>query len=134
MLGIVRSIYFSLFELKCTLITYILIAFENSRLDTGPSYSYLYICMCCFLEIIRDRKEDQDNDDDDEEDVLINVNIIENESAKERAELAKKKKPGYRAYNDDESVDDFGMVSQFFFQYKNNFLHFLFYSSIQINY
>lgn len=85
--------------------------------------------MCCFLEIIRDRKEDQDNDDDDEEDVLINVNIIENESAKERAELAKKKKPGYRAYNDDESVDDFGMVSQSFFNIK--IIFFIFYFIVQ---
>jgi len=61
----------------------------------------------CFLEILSDEK-----DENDEDDVLINVNIADNELAKQRADLAKKKTPGYRAYNDnDESPDQFGMVS-----------------------
>ncbi len=51
-----------------------------------------------------------EKDDDDEEDVLVNVNVTDNELAKQRAELAKKKTPGYRAYNDDETADQFGMV------------------------
>ena len=61
---------------------------------------------------LKDRKilQNDDNDDDDE-DVLMNVNIADNELAKERADLSKKKTPGYRAYNDeDESADQFGMV------------------------
>jgi len=63
---------------------------------------------------LRDEK-----DDDDEEDVLVNVNVTDNELAKQRAELAKKKTPGYRAYNDDETADQFGMVCfQYLFIYK----------------
>ncbi|CAF4855509.1 unnamed protein product, partial [Rotaria magnacalcarata] len=31
--------------------------------------------------------------------------------AKQRAELAKKKTPGYRAYDDSESADQFGMFN-----------------------
>lgn len=62
-------------------------------------------------KILRDEKDD----DDDDEDVLMNVNIADNELAKERADLSKKKTPGYRAYNDeDESADQFGMVCLFF--------------------
>jgi U4/U6.U5 tri-snRNP-associated protein 1 len=57
-------------------------------------------------KILRDEK-----DDDDEEDVLINVNIADNEVAKQRADLTKKKTPGYRAYKDDESADQFGMLN-----------------------
>ncbi len=60
-----------------------------------------------------------EKDDDDEEDVLVNVNVTDNELAKQRAELAKKKTPGYRAYNDDETADQFGMVCfQYLFIYK----------------
>ena len=59
----------------------------------------------CFVEILGDTDKD-----DEDEDVLINVNIADNEVAKERVELGKKKTPGYRAYNDDQSVDEFGMV------------------------
>lgn len=62
---------------------------------------------------LKDRKilrDEKDNDDD--EDVLMNVNIVDNELAKERADLSKKKTPGYRAYNDeDESADQFGMFN-----------------------
>ena len=58
-----------------------------------------------FIEILRDEK-----DNDDDEDVLINVNIADNELAKQRADLTKKKTPGYRAYDDNESADQFGMV------------------------
>jgi len=58
------------------------------------------------IEILRDEKDD----DDDEEDVLMNVNIADNELAKQRADLTQKKTPGYRAYNDDETADQFGMV------------------------
>lgn len=36
--------------------------------------------------------------------------MADNELAKERAEMSKKKTPGYRAYNDDDTVDEFGMV------------------------
>ncbi len=56
-----------------------------------------------FIEILRD-------DNDEAEDVLINVNIADNELAKQRADLGKKKRPGYRAYDDTESADQFGMV------------------------
>ena len=37
---------------------------------------------------------------------------MDNELAKQRADLAKKKTPGYRAYNDEdnETADEFGMV------------------------
>ncbi len=59
-----------------------------------------------FIEILRDEKDD----DDEDEDVLINVNIADNEVAKQRVDLAKKKTSRYRAYNDDESADQFGMV------------------------
>ncbi|CAF0787426.1 unnamed protein product [Rotaria sp. Silwood1] len=62
-------------------------------------------------KIINDKKDDEDDDNDNDEDVLINVNIADNETAKERAELAKKKTPGYRAYNEDETVDQFGMLN-----------------------
>ncbi|UJR33324.1 hypothetical protein I4U23_020774 [Adineta vaga] len=64
-------------------------------------------------KILSDKKEGDDNDDeDDEEDVLINVNFADNELAKQRAEFAKKKTPGYRAYNDDsETADEFGMYN-----------------------
>jgi hypothetical protein len=58
-----------------------------------------------FLEILADTDKD-----DEDEDVLINVNIADNEVAKERVDLGKKKTPGYRAYNDDQSADEFGMV------------------------
>ena len=57
------------------------------------------------IEILRDEK-----DDDEDEDVLINVNIADNEVAKQRADLTKKKTPGYRAYHDDATADEFGMV------------------------
>ena len=60
---------------------------------------------CFYIEILRD-----DKDDDEDEDVLINPNIADNERAKLRVESAKKKTPGYRAYDDDEGVDQFGMV------------------------
>ncbi|CAF2325116.1 unnamed protein product [Rotaria sp. Silwood2] len=62
-------------------------------------------------KIISNKKDDEDEDEDDDEDVLINVNIADNETAKERAELAKKKTPGYRAYNDEETADQFGMLN-----------------------
>ena len=69
----------------------------------------------CILEILSDKKEGDDDDEDDDEDVLINVNITDNERAKERVELAKKKTPGYRSYNDDDDTpDQFGMVSLIF--------------------
>jgi len=58
-------------------------------------------------KILRDAKDD----DDEEEDVLINVNIADNELAKKRADLTIKKTPGYRAYNDNETVDEFGMLN-----------------------
>ena len=61
------------------------------------------------LEILSNSGKDGDADDD-EEDVLINANIADNELAKERAELGKRKTPGYRAYDDDESAEQFGMV------------------------
>ena len=51
-----------------------------------------------------------DKDDDEDEDVLINVNIADNEVAKKRIDESKKKTSGYRAYNDDETADQFGMV------------------------
>jgi hypothetical protein len=38
------------------------------------------------------------------------VNIADNEVAKQRVDASKKKRPGYRAYNDDETADQFGMV------------------------
>ncbi|CAF4233255.1 unnamed protein product, partial [Rotaria magnacalcarata] len=66
--------------------------------------------------IIRERKPgevEEDEDDNDDDDVLININIADNELAKQRAELAKKKTPGYRAYDDSESADQFGMVCYF---------------------
>ncbi|CAF3360470.1 unnamed protein product [Rotaria socialis] len=65
-------------------------------------------------KIISDRKPgevEEDEDDNDDDDVLINVNIADNELAKQRAELAKKKTPGYRAYDDSESADQFGMFN-----------------------
>lgn len=67
---------------------------------------FFFITFFVLLEILRDEKDD----DDDDEDVLVNVNIADNEKSKERTELTKKKTPGYRAYNEDESVDQFGMV------------------------
>ncbi|CAF0844189.1 unnamed protein product [Rotaria sordida] len=62
-------------------------------------------------KILSDKKDDDDDDDDGDEDVLFNVNIADNETAKERAELAKKKTSGYRAYNDNETADQFGMLN-----------------------
>ncbi|CAF2062360.1 unnamed protein product [Rotaria magnacalcarata] len=66
-------------------------------------------------KIIRERKpgevEEDEDDNDDDDDVLININIADNELAKQRAELAKKKTPGYRAYDDSESADQFGMFN-----------------------
>ncbi|CAF0730011.1 unnamed protein product [Adineta ricciae] len=64
-------------------------------------------------KILSDKKAGEDDDEDDDEDVLINVNITDNERAKERVELAKKKTPGYRSYNDDDDTpDQFGMFNR----------------------
>ncbi|XP_062867763.1 U4/U6.U5 tri-snRNP-associated protein 1 [Trichomycterus rosablanca] len=41
----------------------------------------------------------------EEEDVLVNVNIVDQEKAEKNVEL-KKKKPDYKAYDEEESVDD----------------------------
>lgn len=74
----------------------------------------LFLFIYSLVEILRDK------DDDDDEDVLINVNIADNELAKDRADLSKKKTPGYRAYDEDESADQFGMVCiQNLFIYTN---------------
>ena len=64
------------------------------------------------VEILGEGKKsnNEDNDDDEDEDVLINVNIADNELAKKRVDLSKKKTPGYRAYDDTETADQFGMV------------------------
>lgn len=72
---------------------------------------YTYV-LFIFIEILRDKKDNDDDEDqdDEDEDVLINVNIADNEVAKERVELSKKKTPGYRAYHEEESADQFGMV------------------------
>ncbi|KAB5548783.1 hypothetical protein PHYPO_G00059570 [Pangasianodon hypophthalmus] len=42
---------------------------------------------------------------EEEEDVLVNVNIVDQEKAEKNVEL-KKKKPEYKPYNEEESVDD----------------------------
>ena len=73
-----------------------------------------------FLEIL------EENDDDADEDVLINVNMADNELAKERAELSKKKTPGYRGYADDDSVDEFGMVRNVKFRFCSSIFSFSF--------
>ena len=64
------------------------------------------------VEILGEGKKsnNEDNDDDEDEDVLINVNIADNELAKKRVDLSKKKTPGYRAYDDTETADQFGIV------------------------
>ncbi|CAF0871111.1 unnamed protein product [Adineta steineri] len=63
-------------------------------------------------KILSDKKDGDEDDDDEEEDVLINVNIADNEVAKQRADLAKKKTPGYRGYADeDDTPDQFGMFN-----------------------
>lgn len=79
---------------------------DKSKTTLLPS---TFFSLCLLAEILAEGKED----DDDEEDVLINVNLADNELAKERAELSKKKTPGYRAYADDETVDEFGTVRTF---------------------
>jgi U4/U6.U5 tri-snRNP-associated protein 1 len=63
---------------------------------------------------LKDRKilRDEKDDDDEDEDVLINVNIIDNEAAKQRVDSTKKKTHRYRAYDDDdENADQFGMFN-----------------------
>ncbi len=80
------------------------------------------------IEILRDEKDD----DDEDEDVLINVNIADNEVAKQRVDLAKKKTSRYRAYNDDESADQFGMVC--FQKFISSEIFSIFFSSIQTIY
>lgn len=45
----------------------------------------------------------------EEEDVLVNVNIVDKEKAKKNVEL-RKKKPEYRPYEEEESVDDMAIV------------------------
>ena len=62
---------------------------------------YLFLS---FLEILSDEK------DEDDEDVLVNVNIADNELSKQRVDSSKKKTPGYRAYDDNQTADQFGMV------------------------
>lgn len=50
----------------------------------------------------------------EEEDVLVNVNIVDQEKAEKNVEL-KKKKPDYKPYEEEESVDDMVTVSPLFF-------------------
>lgn len=49
----------------------------------------------------------------EEEDVLVNVNIVDQEKAEKNVEL-KKKKPDYKPYEEEESVDDMVTVSSLF--------------------
>lgn len=56
------------------------------------------------------KKDDHDDENDEDEDVLINLNMADNDKAKERIELTKKSRAGYQAYSMDESADQFGMV------------------------
>lgn len=44
-------------------------------------------------------------------DVLVNVNIVDNEKAKKNVEL-RKKKPEYKPYEEEESVDDMVLVRE----------------------
>jgi hypothetical protein len=80
--------------------------------------------MIFLIEILTDSTKD---DDDDDEDVLINVNIADNELAKKRTDLGKKKTPGYRAYDDTETADQFGMVRCLLFIHQLNsmFVYFI---------
>ncbi|KAF4077310.1 hypothetical protein AMELA_G00206700 [Ameiurus melas] len=48
---------------------------------------------------------------EEKEDVLVNVNIVDKEKAEKNVEL-KKKKPEYKPYNEEESVDDMVMFKQ----------------------
>lgn len=49
----------------------------------------------------------------EDEDVLVNVNMVDREKAEKNVEL-KKKKPDYKPYDEEESVDDMVMVSSLF--------------------
>lgn len=51
--------------------------------------------------------------DKDESDVLVNVNIVDREKANKNVEL-KKKRPEYKPYEEQESVDDMVVVSMQF--------------------
>ncbi len=46
---------------------------------------------------------------EEEEDVLVNVGLVDKEKAEKNVEL-KKKKPDYKAYEEEESVDDMVIV------------------------
>lgn len=47
---------------------------------------------------------------EEKEDMLVNVNIVDREKAEKNVEL-KKKKPDYKPYEEEESVDDMVAVS-----------------------
>lgn len=47
---------------------------------------------------------------DEEGDTLVNVNMVDREKADKNVEL-KKKKPEYKPYDEEESVDDMAMVA-----------------------
>uniref|UniRef100_A0A8C5N1L4 U4/U6.U5 tri-snRNP-associated protein 1 n=1 Tax=Leptobrachium leishanense TaxID=445787 RepID=A0A8C5N1L4_9ANUR len=47
--------------------------------------------------------------DEDESDVLVNVNMVDKEKAKKNVEL-KKKRPDYKPYDEEESVDDMAVL------------------------
>ncbi|XP_069063948.1 U4/U6.U5 tri-snRNP-associated protein 1 [Pleurodeles waltl] len=47
--------------------------------------------------------------EEDDSDVLVNVNIVDREKAKKNTEL-KKKRPDYKPYEEEESVDDMAML------------------------
>ncbi|XP_030074949.1 U4/U6.U5 tri-snRNP-associated protein 1 [Microcaecilia unicolor] len=49
--------------------------------------------------------------DEDDSDVLLNVNLVDNEKARRNVEL-KKKKPEYKPYEEEESVDDMAIFKQ----------------------
>lgn len=46
---------------------------------------------------------------EEEEDVLVNVGLVDKENAEKNVEL-KKKKPDYKAYDEEETVDDMVIV------------------------